>query len=133
MTEELEKIIKRLDDRLDTFKKELLDGQDRVATAAAWSPSMSSRKNHMRSSRRLMTRSMKPCVRRRQSCRPGGSSTVPSAENIKAVLDALKQGRAMVAEQCEISPVPRPHPLANVKVGLVTLVDFLGIFKGQLS
>ena len=30
---------------------------------------------------------------------PGGSGAVPSAENIKAALDALKQGRAMVAER----------------------------------
>ena len=35
MSKELETIMKRLDERLDTFRKELLDGLDKVATAAA--------------------------------------------------------------------------------------------------
>ena len=44
---------------------------------------------------------------------PGGSSAVPSAENIKAALNALKQGRAMVAERQKLKKLPTDRSCAG--------------------
>ena len=103
MSEELEKIMKQLDDRLDTFKKELLDGQDREAAAAArkarQEPKYVFKKKSHEEQSKINDKIDETMREAETELQPGGSSAVPSAENIKAALDALKQGRAMVAER----------------------------------
>ena len=96
-------IMKRLDERLDTFKKELLDGQDKVATAAArrarQEPKYIFKKKSHEEQSKINDKIDETMREAEAELQPGGSGAVPSAENIKAALDALKQGRAMVAER----------------------------------
>ena len=95
-------IMQRLNEQLDKFKKELLDGQDKVATAAArrarQEPKYVFKKKSHEEQSKINDKIDETMHEAEAELQPGSSSAVPSAENIKAVLDALKQGRAMVAE-----------------------------------
>ena len=104
MTEAIEKMMQRLDEKLDEFRKELKEGQDKVAATAARRARQEPRyvfkkKSHEEQSKvnENVDDAMREAEVELQS--EGSSATIPSASNIKSALESLKKGRAVIAER----------------------------------
>ena len=104
MAEPLEKLMQRLDEKLDEFRKELREGQEKVAATAARRARQEPRyvfkkKAHEEQSKvnEIVDEAMREAKVELQS--GGSSATLPSANNIKSALESLKKGRSVIAER----------------------------------
>ena len=97
---EIERFMKKLDDKFDQFRKEFREEQEKVATTAARKARQEPRytfkkKSHEEQSK--VNEKVDEAIKEAESeLQTGDSSSTPSAGNIKAALESLKQGRLLV-------------------------------------
>ena len=95
--------MKKLDEKFDQFRKEFRDEQEKVATSAARKARQEPRykfKKKAHEEQSQVNEKVDEAIKEAESeLQTGGSSSAPSAGNIKAALESLKQGRLLLAER----------------------------------
>ena len=104
MSEAIEKMMKKLDEKLEEFRKELREGQDKVAATAARRARQEPRfvfKKKAHEEQSKINETVDDAMREAEvELQSGGSSaSTPSASNIKSALESLKKGREAIAER----------------------------------